>query len=133
MKLRHRFLFCAAALSAVLLFIVGAAWKDPRRGAAVLAAPVISGLDPSAITAGSPGFTLTLNGGFFESGCVVHWNGGERATTVVNSGVLRAQIPASDVASEGTAGVTVVNPIVPNGHSGASNTLAFRILPATSF
>src|SRR5258708_4161901 len=114
MKLRHRFLLCAASLSAILFFIVGAAWKDPRRGGAH-AAPVLSGIDPSTIMAGSPDFTLTLNGGYFESGSRVHWNGAERATSVVNSGVLRTRIPATDVASEGTAAVTVVNPLAPNG------------------
>ena len=132
MKLRHRYILCAAALGALLLVIIGAGWKEPPGGATVLTAPVLSALDPSATAAGTPGFTLTVAGAFFADGAVVEWNGADRPTTVVDAGVVRARISAADVVAEGSAAVTVVNPIYPNRRSGVSNVLSFRILPAAS-
>jgi DNA-binding beta-propeller fold protein YncE len=63
----------------------------------------------------------------FVAGSVVRWNGSDRPTTgsgAVNG--LVAQISASDIASAGTATVTVFNP-GPGG--GSSNALTFTITP----
>jgi hypothetical protein len=132
MKLKYKHLLCAATLGSVLLLLIGSAWTQQRRGPGQTA-PVLSGLNPNTTSAGVPGFSMTVFGAFFVSASVVHWNGEERPTTFVNETVVRVQIPASDVAAEGTASVTVVNPIVPNEHSGVSNILVFQIQPATSF
>jgi hypothetical protein len=79
--------------------------------------PVLSGLSPSAVPAGSPAFTLTVTGSGFVSTSVVLWNGGERPTTVVSSTRLQAAISASDVAFPGTASVSVFTPAPGGGPS----------------
>ncbi len=86
--------------------------------------PAISGLSPNAVVAGSAAFTLTVNGSGFVPGAVVNVNGSARTTAFVNSGQLTAQVNAADVASIGTANVTVANP-TPGG--GMSNTATFAI------
>lgn len=72
--------------------------------------PTLSSLSPSSAATGGAAFTLTVNGGNFTSNSVVRWNGADRPTTFVSGGQLRAQIPASDLAAAGTAGVTVFRP-----------------------
>ncbi|HLV80013.1 MAG TPA: hypothetical protein VKT32_07000 [Chthonomonadaceae bacterium] len=86
--------------------------------------PTISSLSPSSVAAGSAQFTLTVNGTNFVSTSTVNWNGTALSTTVLSSTQLQATVPAADVATAGTASVTVVNP-APGG--GTSNALAFNI------
>ncbi len=87
-------------------------------------APAVSGLTPSSATAGGSAFTLAVDGSNFVSSSVVQWNGSNRPTTFVSSSRLTAAIPSSDIATSGTAQVTVLNP-TPGG--GASNASAFSI------
>src|SRR5262249_11050495 len=87
--------------------------------------PSISSLSPSSASAGAADFTLTVNGSNFASNTVVRWNGSSRTTTFVSSTQLTAAILASDVATAGTAQVTVLNPA--SGSVIQSNTLAFSI------
>ncbi len=87
-------------------------------------APTISSISPATAVAGSGGFTLTITGTNFVNSSVVRWNGSDRPTTFVSSTQLTAAIPASDVATAGTANVTVFNP-APGG--GTSNTATFTI------
>ena len=86
--------------------------------------PSLASLDPNSATHGGAKFTLTVNGANFVSGAFVQWNGANRSTTFVNSGKLTATIPASDIATAGTAQVKVKNP-GPGG--GTSNALPFTI------
>ena len=72
--------------------------------------PTITSLSPATLPAGSPGFTLTVNGSGFVTGSVVNWNGTALPTTFISSTQLTAAVPASDVANIGTAKVTVTNP-----------------------
>ena len=81
--------------------------------------PTISSISPATAVAGSGGFTLTITGTNFVNGSVVRWNGSDRTTGFVSSTVLTATIPASDVATAGTANVTVFNPTPGGGESGA--------------
>ena len=83
-------------------------------------------LVPDAVAPGGGGFTLTINGTGFVSKSVVTWNGRALATTFVNSLQLRAAVPAADIATAGTAWVTVVNP-APGG--GTSNLAFFTVTP----
>jgi hypothetical protein len=87
-------------------------------------APVASSLAPSSIASGSSGFALTVNGSGFAPTSVVRWNGSSRTTTFVSSTQLQAQITAADVASSGSASVSVFTP-APGG--GTSATLTFTI------
>jgi LmbE family N-acetylglucosaminyl deacetylase len=87
--------------------------------------PTTTSLSPSSATAGGAAFTLTVNGTNFISGSVVRWNGTDRTTTYVSSTQLTASILAADIATAGTASVTVFNP-PPGG--GLSNSLPFSIV-----
>ena len=66
-------------------------------------------LSPASAVPGGPAFTLTVNGTGFSSSSVVYWNGSPRTTTFVGSTQLTAAILTSDVATPGTASVTVSN------------------------
>jgi len=81
-------------------------------------------LVPGAVKPGSAGFTLTVNGTGFTASSTVNWNGSGRATTFVSSSQLTATISASDVATAGTALVSVSTP-APGG--GTSNLAYFEI------
>ncbi len=89
--------------------------------------PVAQTLSPGSATAGGGDFTLTVNGRDFVSGAAVRWNGAPRPTTYVSSTQLTAAIAAADIATAGTASVTVFNP-EPGG--GASDALSFTISSA---
>ncbi|MCI0419631.1 MAG: choice-of-anchor D domain-containing protein [Acidobacteria bacterium] len=89
-------------------------------------APALSGLSPNSVLAGSSSFTLTVNGSGFVANSVVRWNGSNRSTSFVSGTQLQTTILASDIASAGTAIVTVVNPL-PGG--GTSGTASFTISP----
>ena len=80
--------------------------------------PTLGSLSPSTATSGAAPFTLTVNGTNYVSGSVVRWNGGARTTTFVSGTQLQAAIPASDVATAGTASVTVFSPTPGGGTSG---------------
>jgi FG-GAP-like repeat/Putative Ig domain len=81
-------------------------------------------LIPEAAAPGGPGFTLTVNGTGFLSGAAVNLNGTALSTTFVNSRQLTALVPASAIATTGTATITVVNPS-PGG--GSSNFAYFPV------
>ena len=66
-------------------------------------------LVPTAISPGSGGFVLKVSGTGFVSGATVDFNGAPLTTTFVDSEHLAAIVPAADVATAGTASVTVVN------------------------
>jgi Domain of unknown function (DUF4082)/Galactose oxidase-like, Early set domain/IPT/TIG domain/Kelch motif len=84
--------------------------------------PTGTALTPNSAQAGSPAFTLTVTGTNFVSGATVKWNGAARATTFVSATQLTAAIPATDVATEGAAQITVANP-----DGSASNALTFTV------
>jgi hypothetical protein len=86
--------------------------------------PNISSIYPNAATAGGVGFSLTVYGSGFVSSSTVQWNGNSRNTTFLNAAQLVAVIPQNDLASAGTALITVASP-APGG--GVSNAQAFII------
>jgi FG-GAP-like repeat/Cep192 domain 4/Abnormal spindle-like microcephaly-assoc'd, ASPM-SPD-2-Hydin/HYDIN/CFA65/VesB-like, Ig-like domain len=79
---------------------------------------------PSSQVAGASGFTLSLTGGGFLPGAIVEWNGAPLATNFVGNTQLTATVPASSVATPGTASLNVFNP-GPGG--GLSNTQWFPV------
>jgi len=68
----------------------------------------ITALSPDTAAAGGGTFVLTVSGTGFLVGAVVQWNGTALATTFVSATQLTATVPASLIASAGTANVTVV-------------------------
>ena len=87
-------------------------------------APSALSLIPSSVSAGSPGFILTLNGSNFIPASIIEWNGVALSTNYLSDTQLEAQIPASDLIDPGVADVFVLNP-APGG--GVSTPLMFAI------
>ncbi|MGO9239910.1 MAG: IPT/TIG domain-containing protein [Bryobacteraceae bacterium] len=69
--------------------------------------PVLISISPSSAVAGGPAFTLTATGSNFLPSAKVRWNGTALTTTYVSSTTLTAAVPAPDIATAGTASVTV--------------------------
>jgi subtilisin len=88
--------------------------------------PVVTSMSPTSGRSGQASLTLTLTGSGFDGFSVVRWNGSDRLTTVVNTTTIQAAITAADLATEGTADVTVFTP-APGG--GTSSALTFTITP----
>ena len=86
-------------------------------------------LVPARAAPGGAGFNLQVNGTGFLSSAVVNWNGIPLATTFVNSSVLSATVPATNIASPSTASITAVNPS-PGG--GTSNVIFFPVANSTT-
>ena len=86
--------------------------------------PTETSISPTSATAGGAGFSLTVNGTGFVSTSVVKFNGAAKPTTFISATQLTAAIAAADIATAGTASVTVTNP-APGG--GTSGTLPFTI------
>jgi hypothetical protein len=88
--------------------------------------PVIAQLNPSSQIHGGSDFTLEVDGSNFNANAVVNWNGAPRTNKEAPTmNKLHVIIPASDIATAGTAQVTVVNPgsSTPGGpYGGGSNT-----------
>jgi len=91
--------------------------------------PTITSVVPSSVTAGGPGFTLTVNGTGFFAGSVVQVNGASRNTTFVSATQLTASILASDIATQGTDEITVFNPALAAG-GGTSAPFPLTVNPA---
>ncbi len=83
--------------------------------------PTITTLNPASAFAGGAAFTLTINGTNFINGSQVKFNGADRATTFVSATNLTIAMTAADLATPGTATVTVVNPAPGGGTSNTAN------------
>ena len=86
--------------------------------------PGATSLSPSSAAAGGPAFTLTVTGTNFVSTSTVKWNKKGLQTTYVSPTQVTASVPATEIATAGTATVTVMNP-TPGG--GTSSGLTFTI------
>ncbi|WP_353069964.1 IPT/TIG domain-containing protein [Tunturibacter empetritectus] len=64
----------------------------------------------TSVTHGTGNTVLTLTGTNFVPGVAVLWNGSYRTTTIVDPAHVSVAIPASDLASAGTATITAANP-----------------------
>jgi hypothetical protein len=91
-------------------------------------APVASSISPASAFSGGASFTLTVNGSSFVASSVVQWNGTPRTTTFVSSTKLTATITAADIATAGTAQVTVVTP-APGGGTSTPFTFTISLSP----
>lgn len=91
--------------------------------------PLISGTSPSHVAAGAAGFTLTVNGSGFMLTSTIYWGNTGLTTSYVSGTQLTAAISASQIASAGTAAITVQTG-TPGG--GTSNAFQFEIDSANS-
>lgn len=81
-------------------------------------------LVPTSVSPDGPAFALSISGTGFINGATIDFNQAPLETTFVDSGHLTAMVPAGDIATAGTASVTVVNP-APGG--GPSNVVYFQV------
>jgi hypothetical protein len=86
--------------------------------------PTISSLSPSGGNAGMGAFILTVVGTNFSSNSTIYWGSTPLVTTVLQSAVAQASVPASLVATVGAISITVFTP------SGTSSPVIFNISPA---
>lgn len=91
--------------------------------------PSITSVTPGSVEAGGPAFSLTVDGTGFIASSGVRWNGAAKQTAYVSSTRLNAAIDATDIASSGTASVTVDNP-PPGG--GTSSGMGVTITPPST-
>ncbi len=92
--------------------------------------PAITGLDNNSALAGAASFTLTVYGSGFVGNSQVQWSGSPRTTSYTSSTQLTAAINAADIASAGSATITVANP-TPGG--GTSNGVPFTVVSGCTF
>jgi hypothetical protein len=91
--------------------------------------PAISQLAPDSTNAGVA-FILTVDGNNFASKAVVNLDGVAQPTTFVSGSQITAAIPATAVATAGTASITVTNPATSGtGVYGSGGTLAATSTP----
>lgn len=93
--------------------------------------PTLELLPSSGGHAGRPGFTLFVHGRGFVQGATVHWNGSARPSQYISGTRITAEISSADVASAGTAQITVVNPS-PGGGTSAALPFVVRNVPAAT-
>jgi len=95
--------------------------------------PNIASLSPSSAPANTMNVVLTVNGTNFNTNATINWNGTALSTTHVSANQVIATIPNADLATSGTAAVTVTNPGTPGGLYGGgtmaetSNSMTFTI------
>src|SRR5262249_14133605 len=88
--------------------------------------PAVSTLPTPAVIAGGGEFQLTVNGSNFVNTSKVRWNGDERPTSFVSATQIKATISASDIATAGTAAITVFSPTPGGGVSPTSLTFTIN-------
>lgn len=92
-------------------------------------APVLSNFSPAYISAGSASFTITVTGSGFTPDATIYWASTALTTKYGSSTQLTAQIPASDIASAGTASITIQ---IPERQGSISNPMQFEIDSSSS-
>jgi hypothetical protein len=86
-------------------------------GALYGAAPLISGISPNFVQAGSSEFTLTVTGSGFNQNSIVDLGAAALVTTYVSADQLTATVPASEIAIYGWGAISVSNPAPGGGVS----------------
>jgi hypothetical protein len=83
--------------------------------------PNIAQLSPASVTAGGPGFVLTVDGTNFGTGASVYWNSTSHNATYLTGQQITTTISAADIANPGNVQVYVRT----NGQN--SNTVMFTV------
>ncbi len=89
--------------------------------------PTISSVTPDNAKAGSPAFTLIVNGSNFVPATAVSFNNTALQVTYVSSSQITVSLTPAQVATAGTYSIRVTNP-APGG--GTSNSVAFTVTKA---
>src|SRR5438477_2597342 len=90
-----------------LLLVLSTFWCGCGGYHGVLA-PTLSTLNPTAVAAGSAGFTLTATGTNFAQGTMLLWDGASLPTSVGSATQLSAKISAAQIATAGAVSIRVM-------------------------
>ena len=93
-------------------------------GTSVDPVPLLTSLSPNTAAAGSPTFSLVLNGQNFDENATVAWGNTTLQITSFSPTQIIATVPAALLTSPGTVNVRVINP---QNAGGESNALKFTI------
>ncbi|HEU4453409.1 MAG TPA: IPT/TIG domain-containing protein, partial [Longimicrobium sp.] len=119
-------------LAVLALALAAACGDDGPSGPGPNPAPVVAAVSPGTVQAGSAEATLTVTGSRFVAQSTVRLNGADRPTEFVSATELRARLTAADLATAGTAQVTVFSPAPGGGVSGAAELVVANPLPAVA-
>jgi hypothetical protein len=114
----------------LLLFLTltasGCGYSRPKQMTQAGIVPVVVAIMPASQMHGGSDFMLMVTGSNFNGNAVVNWNAAPQSnTTHPMANTLSVMIPAADIATAGTAQVSVTNPgsSTPGGpYGGGSNT-----------
>jgi hypothetical protein len=90
--------------------------------------PALNSIAPSNAAAGTSVVNLVVFGSNFLNGATVNWNGAALPSSLVGTTEITATVPATDLASVGTAKVTVSNPS-PGGGTSSAQTFTISAAP----
>ena len=89
----------------------GCGYSTPKQMTQAGIVPVVAAIMPASQLHGGSEFTLTVTGSSFNGNAVVNWNTVPQPnTTHPMANTLSVTIPAADIATPGTAQVSVTNP-----------------------
>lgn len=89
------------------------------------APPPVTSVSPHVAMTGSPPDAIEIRGSGFVRASQARWDGTALPTVYVDATTLLALVPANFLMSEGTAGITVLNP------GGASSPMSFAVLASS--
>lgn len=81
----------------------------------------VTSISPTSVSEAGPSFKMTVLGSGFAGSSTVQWNGSNRSTTYVSATELLAQINAADIATTGSASVTVTSLGSSSGSTGGTS------------
>lgn len=103
-----------AQVGASTTFVIKAAWQSDQESYGTTnvtvvpaGAPTLSSLNPSSVAQGAAFEDIYLSGSNFVSNSIVRVNGEQVESNYVSDSVLRARVPADDLANTGTLFVDV--------------------------
>lgn len=123
--LRHR-LPLALVLSCVAGCDGGVSVDDPGNPI-----PVVVGVEPPIVVPVAPETTVRVHGIGFAEGATTRWNGAVRTSVVESETVLYVTVPFEDLASAGSATLSVENPDPGGGESDSIEVTVGNPLPVT--
>jgi hypothetical protein len=94
--------------------------------------PVVTTVSPASVTAGGPGFTITVTGKNFAPGDTVNWGFSPLNSTYISSTQMTAQVPNQEIYEPGSATIVVQRPVTDSLTFGANINITDPPSPGTA-
>ena len=107
-------------------------WKELEQVVASNPTPEISYVSPAWSLSGVTSANVKVSGNNFVPGSIIRWNGTDLATTFVSETTLETTLTATELASSGSASITVYTP-APGGGESSVDTFEVFNLGGTTF